>query len=89
METVKLKVTSRVINQTQNAQNQEQIAITEPSGPLASVIAAANSENRINVIFASALSLVLGDTGAIWRAHNRGNEDAFDGLFEFVYSIAD
>lgn len=84
METVKLKVTSKVLKQSQKAANQEQIAITDATGSLAMSIAQVNKENRIRITIAGALSLDLGDTGAIWRAHNRDNEEAFDSLFEFL-----
>jgi predicted protein tyrosine phosphatase len=91
METVKLKVTSKVIAQVNKSEHehQEQIAITAPTGSLAPAIATANRHNRINISIASALTLNLGDTGAIWRAHNRGNEEAFDGLFEFLSRYPD
>ena len=84
MESIKLKVTSKVIDQSLKAKNQEQIAITSPTGSLASAIAEANKKNRIRLILGDAISLQLGDTGAIWRAHNPANEEDFDALFQFL-----
>ena len=73
MESLKLKVTSKVLTQSQKAVNQEQIAIADPTDALAPLIAQANKLNRICLIFAGILPLYLGDTSAIWRAHNSQN----------------
>ncbi|NTV91022.1 MAG: hypothetical protein HGA22_11795 [Clostridiales bacterium] len=89
MESLKLKVTSKVLAQSKKAVNQEQIAITDPTDSLVPLIAQANKLNRICLIFAGALPLDLGDSSAIWRAHNSQNEAAFDALFEFLAKYPD
>jgi len=89
MESLKLKVSSKVLAQTQRAGNQEQIAITDPTEALAPIIAQASKKNRICLLLAGALTLYLGDTSAIWRAHNTQNETAFDALFEFLSKFPD
>lgn len=89
MEFLKLKVTSKVLAQSQKAFNQEQIAITDPTEALAPIIAQASKQNRICLVFAGALTLYIGDTSAIWRAHNCQNEAVFDALFEFLSKFPD
>ena len=68
MESVKLKVTSKVIAQSKKATNQEQIAITKVTGSLSTVIGNANKSNRVTIKIADALSLEVGDTSAIWNS---------------------
>ncbi len=89
METLKLKVTSKVINQAARAPGQQQIAISSPTGLLAVSISEANKKNRFRIRLADALTLQLGDTGAIWRAHNIEHEQDFDSLFDFLSGYPD
>ena len=89
MESIKLKVTTNVLFQIQKSNNQEQISINSPTGSLAPLIAQANKLNRICLVLAGTLPLYLGDTSAIWRAHNSQNEAAFDALFEFLAKYPD
>ena len=84
METACLKVTSKVIEQMEKAVNQEQIAISCPSSLLAREIAHANKNNLLSIRLANAITLKIGDTGAIWRVQNKGNEKVFDALFRFL-----
>jgi hypothetical protein len=89
MESIKLKVTSRVLAQSRKVKHQEQIAITDPTGSLASAIALATKKNRIRLVLGNAISLELGDTGAIWRVHNPFDEANFDALFKFLSKFPD
>ena len=89
METLRLKVTSKVINQAARAPGQQQIAISSPTGLLAVSISEANKKNRFRIRLADALTLQLGDTSAIWRAHNKEYERDFDSLFNFLAENAD
>jgi len=84
METIYLKVTSKVIEQIKKAENQEQIAIRSPSASLTGKIAQANKTNLLSIRLANAFSLQLGDNGAIWRVHNKENKKEFDSLFRFL-----
>ena len=47
MESVKLKVTSKVITQSKKAVNQEQIAITKLTGSLSTIIGNATKSNLV------------------------------------------
>lgn len=89
MESIKLKVTSNVLFQIQKSNNQEQIAINSPTGSFAPLLAQANKHNKINVILAGVLKLDIGDTSAIWRAHNSMNEADFDALFNLLSKYPD
>ena len=89
MESIKLKVSSKVITQSKKAINQEQIAITNVSGNLSSIIANANKSNRVTVKISGQLNLEVGDTSAIWRAHNSNYNQEFDTLFEFLSKYPD
>jgi hypothetical protein len=61
-----------------------QIALRSPTPDLAPAIAAVSSKNRANLILGGCLSLVAGDPGAIWRAHNERNVEDFDSMFELL-----
>lgn len=89
METVILKVTSRVITQSTKASNQEQIAITNMSGNLSEIIGNATKLNKITIKIAGVLTLEVGDTNAIWKAHNINYEQEFESLFEFLSKYPD
>jgi hypothetical protein len=89
MQSIKLKVTSRVIEQSGKARNQEQIAISDPTGSLVPAIALATRKNRVRLVLGGAISLELGDTGAIWRVHNPFDEENFDALFGFLSKFPD
>ena len=84
METIKLKVTSKVLAQLERAGNQQQIAMSEPTGSLAIAIGKCSKSNRLKMRFGGSLSLEVGDTGAIWRAHNDCHKSNFDRLFKFL-----
>lgn len=92
MESLKLKVTSKVLAQVLKSenQNQKQIAIGDSkTGLLASALRAANKDNRIDINIAGAWTLAFGDTHATWRTHNSGKEKEFDALFEFLSKFPD
>ena len=84
METVYLKVTTSALEQKDRAPNQEQIALRSTSKSVSEKIAQANKTNQLCVRLANAFELILCDNGAIWRAHNKGNEQVFDRLFTFL-----
>jgi hypothetical protein len=84
MAYIKLKVTSKVLKQSEAAENQEKIAITEVSGVLAEPISEANKRSSVSLTIARLLRLNIGDTHAIWKAHNTHHRVEFDSLFNFL-----
>ena len=89
MESVKLKVSSKVIAQSKKDVNQEQIAITKIPGSLSTIIANAKKSNRVTIKIAGVLNLEVGDTSAIWKAHNSNYNQEFESLFEFLSKYPD
>ncbi len=89
METVFLKVTSKVIAQMKMAINQEQIAIKSSSDNLNQIFSNANGNNLISIQLASAVTLKLGDTNAIWRSHNNEHKQEFDSMFSLLAEYPD
>ena len=61
-----------------------QIALRSPSSDIAPAIKDLTSKNRANLILGGCVSLVAGDPGAIWRAHNEQNIEDFDALFNLL-----
>jgi hypothetical protein len=84
MNKINLKVTSKVLAQVGKASNQQQIAISEASGTISSELENCNKQNRIKITLANALELIVGDTRAIWRAHNIEHQRGFDSLFNLL-----
>jgi hypothetical protein len=90
MESLKLKVTSKVLAQVLKFENQKQIAIEDSkTGLLAASLHAANKTNCIHINIAGAWVLAFCDTHATWRSHNPGKEKEFDALFEFLSKFPD
>ncbi len=83
MNTIKLKVTNST------PANLQQIAYSQATGPLVMALARATETNKITITIANNIKLKVGDTGAITRAHNEGNEEAFDSLYQLLASYAD
>lgn len=79
-----LKVTAKVIEHSKGSINQRQIALTKPSESIVNVIKGCSKNNKVNIEFAGAFELTVGDTGAIWRSHNDENLEHFDGLYELL-----
>ena len=84
MAYIRLKVTSKVLKQSEKAVNQAQISITEVSGVLAESIAQVNTRNNVSLTIARLLKLNVGDTHAIRKAHNTHHRVEFDSLFNFL-----
>ena len=86
---LKLKVTSKVLDQVARAPGQEQIAIASADKSLSGSIAPLNKNNRARIRIAGALVLELGDTSAFWRSHNQNSLRDFDSLFGFLKQYPD
>lgn len=84
METVRLKVTTNSLEQKAKATNQEQIALKSTFRSISMKLAQASKKNQVCIRLANAFELKVGDTSAIWRAHNNENQKDFDRLFAFL-----
>ena len=65
---------------------ERQIAYRSPSADIAPSLKTANAERRIPIRLGGFVDLAVGDTGAIWRSHNVGQDQAFDKLFDLLSS---
>ncbi len=75
MDTVMLKVTRKVLAQSQNSPDQRQIAISDASNPeLKAQFETAGKNRKIRLLLAKRISLWMGDTGAIWYSHNHASK---------------
>jgi len=86
MAHITLVVTEAVLQQVNQAgQNQRQIAIRDASPELLKVFNTARSDNRIVVAVNGAFELSVGDTDAIWAAHQAAGLQAQD--FMSLYDL--
>ena len=88
MDTVMLKVTQKVLAQSQKSPDQRQISISDASSTeLKAQFETAGKNRKIRLLLAKRISMWMGDTGAIWYSHNRAskkNQDDFDQLFSLL-----
>jgi hypothetical protein len=64
--------------------NQLQIAYRDGSVDIARPLRAASAANKLTLKLGGFVTLVVGDTGAIWRSHNKEYADDFDALFKLL-----
>lgn len=64
--------------------SEAQIALRSASADIAPGIEKLTSTNRANLILGGCVTLVAGDPGAVWRAHNNENLKDFDALFSLL-----
>lgn len=88
MEYIELKVTSKVIQQTAVSNAQEQITIVRVQDHLKPLFGDLNKKHRQKIRIGSVLELDVGDTHAIWGAHN-GSSDDFKNLYSFLSGYPD
>ena len=82
---ISLTVTSGVLAHAgAGRESQRQIAYTQPSPDVAAALRAASASNRVRIRLGGRVILTVGDTGAIWRAHNADAAKAFDALFTLL-----
>ncbi len=85
MDTVMLKVTRKVLAQSQKSPDQRQISISDASSPeLKALFETAGKNRQIRLLLAKSLSLWMGDTGAIWYSHNQDHQGDFERLFTLL-----
>lgn len=90
MGQISLIVTSRVHQRdAPGTLDERQIAYRHPSPDLASMLSKANAHVRVTIRLGGFLELSVGDTGAIWRAHNPEKRHEFDRLFDLLRSKPD
>jgi hypothetical protein len=82
MATVTLVVTQAHLNHVRaGGVNQEQIAVREASADIRPQLRQLDARNRVRLVLGGCVTLVAGDTGAIWRSHNAENAEDFDSLY--------
>lgn len=85
MAEISLAVTKRVLEYTKASREKErQIAFTEASADIAAQLAQVTTQQHVKLRLGGRIILVVGDRGAIWRAHNEKYADDFDALFTFL-----
>lgn len=85
MGQITLVVTSTELNHYNAGHASEaQIALRSPSPDIAPAIEGLTSMNRANLILGGCVTLVAGDPGAVWRAHNKEDPEDFDVLFNLL-----
>lgn len=90
MGQISLVVTNRVHHRDAPATvDERQIAFRSPSSDIAPALGRATSDGRVTLQLGGFLDLSVGDTGAIWRAHNREKQPEFDKLFALLRSRPD
>jgi len=90
MSLISVKVSTKVLDHicSSISHNQEQIALKVTSGDLYSIIDTISKTRKVQLIMAGQLVVTLGDTSAIWRAHQEDVTD-FDILFKMLSSKPD
>jgi type II secretory pathway component PulM len=82
---ISLAVTKGVLEYTKaGRENERQIAYTSPSADIAPRLAQVTTRNRMTLRLGGLVSLVVGDRGAIWRAHSEQNATDFEALFALL-----
>jgi len=79
---INLVVTQAELNHYQSGHELEaQIAQRSPSSEIVENLRGLTAKNRVNFILGGCITLVAGDSNAIWRAHNEEYVKDFDSLF--------
>lgn len=85
MGQISLVVTSKVLQRDAPGRlGERQIAFRHASPDLAHRLEAANASNQLAIRLGGSATLIVGDTGAIWRSHNRGQDELVDALFALL-----
>jgi hypothetical protein len=85
MATIDLVVTQKVLDRVAAGHTGEsKIALRAPSAEIALAVSQIRAHKRVRARLGGCVTLVLGDTGAIWRAHNQDHLENFDDLFRLL-----
>ncbi len=83
--TISLAVTQKVLDHASRGKaGEKQMAIRNMSPELRTRLSLANAKNHVSIELGNAVQLTVGDTGAIWRAHNGASAEDFDLLFQLL-----
>lgn len=90
MATIRLRVTQRVIDHVAAGHTGErQLAMRLPSEEIRSIIGGLGRGNRQRLRLGGLLTVVAGDTGAIWASHNTEHAEDFQALYSLLASKPD
>ena len=82
MPEVSLLVTLAELNYVaEGRESEQQIAVRSASPDVLDDLMRIDRQNRRQLIVGGCIALVMGDRGAIWRAHNTDRLEDFDALF--------
>jgi hypothetical protein len=81
---ISLAVTKAALDYAQGRENERQISFSAPSPEIAAVLAAATAQQRVLLQLGGRINLVVGDTSAVWLAHNSAHADDFTNLYTFL-----
>lgn len=85
MAEISLVVTQAVLDHVSGGnESQSQIALRSPSQEIKSIVSQLNAQNRKTLVLGGRIKLVVGDTGAIWLAHNLEYRNDFMSLFSML-----
>ena len=85
MAEISLAVTKAVLDYAKGPHERErQIAYTVASADIARRLGEVSKQKHVTLRLAGRITLVVGDRGAIWRAHNEQHAKDFDALFAFL-----
>lgn len=90
MATVRLRVTQRVLDHSAAGhRGQRQVAMRLPSEEIRAVIGGLGHGVRAQLSLGGFLTVVAGDTGAIWETHNAEHAEDFERLYALLASKPD
>lgn len=85
MAEISLAVTTKVIAYAAGAREDARlIAYSKATPDIASRLGEANKNHRMTLRIGGLLTLVVADSGGIWRAHNDEHVQDFEALFDFL-----
>ena len=85
MSMIWLAVTEGVLSQEKvDGPDARQLAIRDASKEVKRLVQVATKKRKVAVLLADRVRLLVGDTGAIWRAQNPDSHREFDLLFDLL-----
>lgn len=85
MAEISLAVTKAVLDYTKAPREKErQIAYTAASADIAARLGEVTKQRHVKIRLGGRVTLMVGDRGAVWRAHNEQYAKDFDALFAFL-----
>lgn len=85
MSEISLAVTKAVLEYTKSPREAErQLAYSSASADIAARLGAVTKKHHVKLVLGGRITLIVGDRGAIWRAHNEQYVTDFDALFSLL-----